>query len=155
MATNFLNPGTYTIGPNNTIAILDQNNNEIPIGLATQISWNADPVTNRIPVNQMNGISQDVIEDRGWRGEIVIARSNGDLDVFWSTLETEIRAGLIRPTYTIIQNVNETDGSVSQMTFYACALTYDAGGMFSLEEVAMQKLSFTSPARVVTNSAGG
>ncbi len=152
MTTNFVNPGVFTIGPNCSISILDQNNNEIPIGLGTQINFMASPVNQRVPVNLIQGIKEDVIFDQGWRGEFSIQRSTGSLDIYWSTLEAQVRSGVIRPTFTILQNVNESDGTVSQITFYNCALTYDDGGNFANEEVVTQKLSFTSPARIVVSN---
>lgn len=148
--SNFLNPGQFTTGPNNSIAIYETlTNAEVDWGLVTQVNWDSNAVTERKPVPLMNGLKTDLIFFQGWKAEFTIQRTNSNLDVYWSNIEALVRAGAPMPTWTIIQRIQETDSTITENTFPLCAITYDAAGTFANEEGVTQKLMVTSPARLV------
>jgi hypothetical protein len=153
MAVNFINPGVFTIGPNNSVSIIDiQTGAEIDFGDSTIIMFSSQPVNQRTPVNLMSGIKEDLVFDQGWRGDFTVQRTNSKIDVFWSILEAQVRAGVTRPLFNIIQNIRESDGTLSQYTILFCQITYDDAGSFENEAGVVQKFSFTSPAREAINS---
>lgn len=150
MANEYINAGQFSLGPNNSISIFQVGTNaEVDWGLFTEINWETSPVTERKPVNLMRGIKIDLVFDQGWRGEFSVQRTNSNLDVYWSALEAQIRAGVARPVFNIIQRIRETDGTKTQLTFINSQITYDQAGTWANEEGVVQKLTFTSPAREV------
>jgi hypothetical protein len=151
MANDFINAGQFTIGPNNSISILDSvTNQEMDWGLATQINFDSKPLNVRVPVSLMRGTKVDLIFQQGRSGSLSIQRTNSNLDVYWSTLEAQIRAGLPRPTWSIIQTIKETDGTITQINYVQSQITYDESGTYTNEQGVVQMLNFTAPAARVT-----
>lgn len=152
-ANDYINAAQFTIGPQNSIQIFETlTNNLVDWGLATEINWSSNAVTARVPVSIMSGTKLDLIFEHGWSGSFSIQRTGSKLDEYWSALEAQVRAGVPRPTFTIIQRINESDGTKTQLKFIRCAITYDQAGNYANEEGVVQQLTFTSPARFVTKS---
>lgn len=145
---NVLNSGQFTLGPNNSLAIYDANG-EVNWGIPTTISWESNAVIERKPINLMIGERFDLLFNQGWKGGFDIQRSNGSLDQYWSVLEAQVRAGLKYPTFTIVQTIRETDGSISRYSFIGASISYDNAGKFMNEEGVVQTLNFTAPVREV------
>jgi hypothetical protein len=150
LPNTYITAGQFTTGPNNSITIYETATNlEVDWGLVTQVNWDSSTVTERRPVPLMSGIKLDLIFYQGWRCDFTIQRTNSNLDVYWSNIEAQVRAGAPMPTWTIIQRIQETDGTITELTFPECGITYDAAGTFANEEGVMQKVSVTAPARLV------
>ena len=151
MATNnILTSGQFTLGPNNSIAIYDANG-EVDWGLFSTIAWSSKPRINRKEIDIMAGFSYDLAFNRGWQGDITLQRYEGKFDNYWYTnVEIPVQNGAPYPTFTIIQTINETDGSISRYTFVGALITYDDAGKYSNEEGVVQTLNFTAPGRTVT-----
>lgn len=148
MPVNYINAGQFTIGPNNSVSIFETlTNNQVDWGFITQIDWSSHAIINRVPVNLMSGTRIDIPFLNGWTGEFTIERTNSNLDTYWSLLESSVRAGLPYPNYNIIQYIKETDGTLTQCTFYGALITYDEAGRYANEEGVVQRLMFTAPAR--------
>jgi hypothetical protein len=144
---DFINAGIFTIGPQCSLTILDAvTNQEMDWGLATQINFDSKPVNLRVPVSLMRGTKIDLIFDHGRSGSITIQRTNSNLDVYWSVLEAQVRAGVPRPVFNIIQNVKESNGSITQFKYVQCQITYDESGNYANEQGVVQVINFTSPA---------
>jgi hypothetical protein len=148
MAAPNINAGQFSIGPNNSVAIY-QGGTEVNWGLITEISWTSSKRNERRQVKLMSGYTFDLVFDNGWQGTIDIQRTNADLDKYWYVLEQSVQGGLPYPSFNIIQTVRETDGTITKMTFQGAIVTYDDAGTFVNEEGVVQKLTFTSPVRVV------
>jgi len=147
---NYISSAQFTIGPQNSIQIFETvSGNLVDWGMPTEINWESRPVTTRVPVNLMSGTKRDLIFEQGWSGSLSIQRTKSALDEYWSVLEAQVRAGVPRPTFTIQQRINESDGTITQLTFIQCQFTYDEAGTYANEEGVVQRMSFTSPARFV------
>lgn len=150
MPVNYTNPGQFTTGANNSVSIFETlTNNQVDWGFITQIDWSSRAVINRVPVNLMRGLRIDIPFLDGWSGELTLQRTNSSLDVYWSQLEAQVRAGLPYTQFNIIQYIKETDGTNTQCTFYGALITYDEAGRYANEEGVTQRLMFTAPAREV------
>lgn len=154
MAQNDINGGQFTLGPNNSVAIYDSNG-EVDWGILTTISWDSQPVQERRQISLMSGFRYELIFNEGWKGGLDIQRTKGSLDAYWANLEALVRAGLPYPRFTIIQTIQETDGSTSRYTFSGAAITYEDAGKYTNEEGVVQRLMFTSPVRLVEVTASG
>lgn len=149
---NILTSGQFTLGPNNSIAVYD-NNGEVDWGIFSTISYSTKPRINRKEIDLMAGYSYDLAFNRGWTGEFSLQRWEGKFDQYWYTnVEVAVKAGAPYPVFTIIQTIKETNGSISRYTFVGSTITYEDAGKFSNEEGVVQMLTFTSPERSVVNN---
>lgn len=149
MAAPNLNAGQFTIGPNNSVAVFS-GGLEVDLGLITTISYKSMKRNERRQVKLMSGYTFDLVFDNGYEGEIQIQRTNNVLDTYWASLENSVRGGLPYPSFNIIQTIRETDGvTTTRFTFQGAIISYDDAGTFVNEEGVVQRLTFTSPVRLV------
>lgn len=151
--TDYINSGSFTLGPTNSVNILETlTNNPVDWGLLTQINWHSNAVQTRNSINLMRGLKYDLIFNQGWQGTFSLQRVDSRLDEYWSALEAQVRAGLPYPTFTIIQRIKETDGTNTQLKFSNASITYDDAGTYENEAGVVMALSFTAPVRLVTKN---
>lgn len=145
-----LSAGSFTLGPNNSVAIFD-NSGEVDWGLISTINWTSKPVIVRKEVSLMRGQFFNLAFNHGWQGEMTIQRFEGKFDNYWYlNAEAAVQQGAPYPTFTIVQTIKETDGTVSRYTFIGSTITYEDAGKFSNEEGVVQQLTFTAPQRIVS-----
>jgi hypothetical protein len=144
-----LNAGQFTLGPNCSVAIF-QGGSELNIGIITEIMFSSKVEIEKKKINLMSGYTFILPFIQNWTGELTIQRTDNSLDSVWYNLfEAPVKAGGQYPSVNIIQTIRETNGSTTRFTFQGAAMFYDDAGSFQNEEGVTQKVSFSSPIRLV------
>jgi hypothetical protein len=148
MPNNNIGTGRYSLGPNNSVSILDANG-EVPWGLQNIINFKSNPIENTKDIMLMRGITDHLKFRNGYRGELEIQRADGGLDAYWGVTDAQVRAGLPEPLFTVIQTVLEVNGGISRYTFQNCIFYYEDSGTWANEEGVIQRINFLCPVRIV------
>ena len=140
MSTN----GTYTTGRDVTLNIITPSGELILPGLK---NFSADPFYTDLKSKLITGRSIfDIIPD-GWKGMFQLDRFNRDVDNYFAALESNYFQGIATKKATILETINETDGSISQWRFVEVTLKLDKAGEFSGDKQVEQSISWMSSER--------
>lgn len=142
-------PNIYSIGPNNSIAIYDENG-IVDFGRIISFKSNADEMIKDI--NLMSGVTDHLKFDHGWKGEFNVQRTSGALDKYWAASQAAVRQGLPEKTFTVIQTIKETDSTVTRFSFLNVIMKYDDAGMWENEEGVVQRFSMMCAVREDTSA---
>lgn len=117
------------------------------LSLPTLENFQSKKIDQRSKVRPLNAPAIPLVFDDGWEGSFEVARMDGTVDDFFSTLEAARLAGANVQSGTIHQTVTNPDGSVSQYMFTGVQLVYEDAGSFEAIKEVRQKVGFMATAR--------
>jgi hypothetical protein len=84
----------------------------------------------------------------GWRGSFTVDRNSSAVDAFFASLETAYWAGTTIPNATIMEYIQEINGTVSQFQYLGVSLKLDDAGSKKSQDKITQKISFRCSQRL-------
>lgn len=117
-----------------------------PISVITK--FDAKPETTELKSKGMDGIVRHGVEPDGWQISIELDRANDTLDTLFALIEDAYYRGVNIDNATVIQTVQEADGSVSQYRYTDVAFKFDDAGSWSNGKHVSQKLTGRGSRRI-------
>jgi|HubBroStandDraft_6_1064221.scaffolds.fasta_scaffold533481_2 hypothetical protein len=148
--TNFVD-GTYNLGTDISITVLDNDTNA-PISLAGRlVSFKADPKIAEVistPIDN-SGYVQHRTVPQGWTGTITIDRAQGDLDSLQALMESNFYATGAQKYFTIGQSTrNQNNKQVDSYNFLFCTMNMETSGEYKAADKVVVTLKFSAQQRI-------
>ena len=84
----------------------------------------------------------------GWSGSFVLERNGAFTDAYFAAQEAAYYQGIDQQDITILETIQENDGTVSQWQYQRVVLTLEDAGNFSGTEIVKQNISFMAARKI-------
>lgn len=98
-----------------------------------------------------DGLVRTIVMQEGYNGTIELDRKNQAVDRFFAQLEAAYYAGQNIGYSTIMQTIQEKDGTISQFQFVGVVLVLEDAGHWKTDELVHMKLMFEAQQRIVVS----
>ena len=112
------------------------------------LNFKANPETTKLRSKGIDGITRNGVIPDSWKGSISIDRLDQTVDNWWAQFEADYYANRRSGTATIIERLQEQDGTVSTWRYEDVALTLDDAGDYAADKKVEQMLSFEASRKV-------
>ena len=132
----------FTIGTDLSVVLFAQYMDEGEYKFPDGTSFDAVPTTEEVDIKPFSKKAPIPLRFLGvWRITIEGSRSNHTLDDFWNRLEAGFYANENQLGGTLIQTIQETDGSISQWLYTGVILTLESPGTFKQNEAVTYRVT--------------
>jgi hypothetical protein len=135
----------FSIGKDAVFTILDDGQ---PMGAIKLTNFEYKQKTTLLTSKPINGAPIYREVEEGWEGSAEADRTNSILDDYFVQKEGALYAGARPLAASIMQRINELDGSVTRYRFIGVTMKLDEGGSYKSDERVTQKVSWTAAQRV-------
>lgn len=135
----------YTLGKDATFAVV------MPTGLFTLnglTGFDSEPVYDDLKSRPLNGPPLHAAIPAGHKGSFRLDRSDAAIDSYFAAFEAAYFAGQNQQPGTILETIQETDGSVSQWRYGGVILKLAKGGGFEADKKVEQTIEFFASTKV-------
>ena len=136
----------FTVGRDISLSINTGNGGQLTIPGITD--FQADPITSTLQSKPLGSPPIHGFVPNGWNISLKLDRQNSIADDYWANFEAAYYAGGNQVGGTILETINEPDGSVTQWRYTGVVLKLDKAGDFSGDAKVMQSLSGFASQRV-------
>jgi hypothetical protein len=112
------------------------------------LSFEADPEVTKLKSKGIDGTSRHAVIPDCWKGTILIDRLDHSVDDFWGRFEADYFANNSTGTGTIIERIQEQDGSISVWRYDGVVITLEKAGSYAADKKVEQTLSFEAAHRI-------
>lgn len=112
------------------------------------LDFDANPETTELKSKGIDGVSRHGVIPDSWKGSITIDRLDQSLDNWWARFEEDYFANRRTGMATIIERIQEQDGTVSTWRYEGVCLKLDKAGSYAADKKVEQSLSFMASRRV-------
>ena len=112
------------------------------------LSFKASPETTKLRSKGLDGITRHGVIPDSWKGSITIDRLDQAVDNWWAQFEADYFANRRTGVATIIERIQEQDGTVSTWRYEGVCLTLDDAGEYAADKKVGQMLSFEAARRI-------
>ena len=110
--------------------------------------FSAEPKTKQIISEPLNGPPFFAENPNGWGGTIDLDRTDGSVDFWFADREARYYKGQSLFNVTIVQTVQERDGSISQFRYPNVALKLSQAGQWKASEKVSIRLDWVASTRI-------
>lgn len=111
-------------------------------------SYTRDPMSDVKSWLPITGIEEDVVIPKKWGGSIELIRKGPVIDLFWANFEAAYYNGVSIQPSSMIETIEEPDGSTSQWNYINVILRLTKGGDWRGDEFVNQTLEWTATRRL-------
>ncbi len=112
------------------------------------LSFKANAEVTKIKSKGLDGTTRHAVIPDSWKGSFTLDRLDHAVDDFWGRFEADYYANRSTGTGTIIERIQEQDGSISTWRFDGVVLSLDDAGDYSADKKVEQTISFEAAHRV-------
>jgi hypothetical protein len=112
------------------------------------LSFKRNPDATKISSKGIDGVMRSAVIPNAWKGTITIDRLDQTVDSWWAQVEADYFDNRATAPATIIERIQEQDGTVSTWRFEGVCLTLDDAGDYAADKKVEQVLSFEAARRV-------
>jgi hypothetical protein len=123
-------------------------NGALIIPSAAILSFKANPETTKIRSKGLDGVTRHGVIPDSWKGSFTIDRLSRAIDDWWEQYERDYYDNRNTGIATILERVQEQDGSVSTWRYEGVALALDDAGEYAADKKVEQALSFEASRKV-------
>jgi hypothetical protein len=123
-------------------------NGPLLIPASAILSFKANPEVTKLRSKGLDGITRNAVIPDSWQGSITIDRLDQTVDNWWAQVEADYFANRATAPATIIERIQEQDGTVSTWRYEGVCLTLDEAGDYAADKKVEQTLSFEAARRV-------
>lgn len=135
----------YTLGKDAAFTVVT------PSGLLTLnglTGFDSEPVYEDLKSKPLNGPPNHAAIPAGHKGNFKIDRSDATIDSYFAAFEAAYFAGQNQQPGTILETIQEADGSVSQWRYGGVILKLTKGGNFEADKKVEQTIEFFASTKV-------
>src|SRR5262245_15075504 len=97
------------------------------------LNFKANPEVTKLKSKGLDGLSRHAVIPDSWKGSFSLDRLNHALDDFWGQLEADYYAGNSIGVGTIIEKIQEQDGTISTWRYQDVVLTLEEAGDYAAD----------------------
>lgn len=116
--------------------------------LSNITSFDAKPSTKKLSSLGIDGITRSASLPESWALSFDVDRADRLVDDWWAEYEAAYYAGDTIQNCTILETIQEADGSIAQYRFEGVALNLDDAGLWRADQFVKQKISGVASKRV-------
>lgn len=139
-----LTQGSFNTGRDTTIVLIG------PFGqvqLDNVTGFEARQIIQAIKVDRLDGIQLQADLPKGWEGSLDADRASNALDVLMAGIEANWFAGGNTPQSTMFQYIQESDNSMTTLSYDNVCLRLDDAGAWRPDAAVRQRLTWTANRR--------
>lgn len=133
------NVGTFSIGKDVSVDIVLQNGGHLILNQIT--AFDAKPKMKKLNSVGLDGVNRHATIPEGWSLSFEVDRADATMDDFWAQFEAAYYNGQTVFNATILETVQEADGSVSQFRYEGVALAFDDAGNWKSDQYVKQRVT--------------
>lgn len=134
--TNF---GTMNIGRDVAIDVVLASGTVLRLGNVTM--FDAKPRIKKLNSLGIDGINRTGVIPEGWDIRLEVDRQDRQIDDWWAQYEADYYAGRTVQSLTVIETIDEPDGTVSVWRYEGCAFHFDDAGAWKSDAYVKMKLA--------------
>lgn len=116
--------------------------------LSNITSFDAKPKSKKLQSLGIDGITRSGVIPESWTLSFDLDRADRNVDDWWADYEAAYYAGETIQNCTIMETIQEADGSIAQYRFEGVALALDDAGLWRSDQFVRQKVSGEAAKRV-------
>ncbi len=133
------NVGTFSIGKDVSVDIVLPSGGHLVLAQIT--GFDAKPKMKKLNSVGLDGVNRHATIPEGWQLSFELDRANVVMDDFWAQFEAAYYAGQTTFNATILETIQEVDGSISQWRYEGVALAFDDAGNWKSDQYVKQRVS--------------
>lgn len=141
--------GTLSIGKDISVNVTLPSGAQLIIANIT--SYDRKPKQTPLLSKGLDGVNRTATIPDTWELAFDVDRQDAVLDQFFAALEALYFSGGTVQNATILETIQEADGSVSQYRYQGCALRYDDAGMWKSDSFVKTRVHATCSKRVLVS----
>lgn len=118
--------------------------NGLPTTFTGLTEFSADPVVTQLKSKRIDGTPQFGIIPDGWKGSFKVDRMDNTVDTLWATIEANYFAGTNLQAGTILETIQEANGTVSQWRYDGVIIQLEKAGDWGGDKKVEQTVSFNA-----------
>jgi hypothetical protein len=134
--TNF---GTMSIGRDVAIDAVLGNGQVLRLGNVTM--FDAKPRIKKLNSLGIDGINRTGVIPEGWDLRLEVDRQDRTIDDWWAQYEADYYAGRTVQSITVIETIDEPDGTVSVWRYEGCSFHFEDAGAWKSDSYVKMKLA--------------
>jgi hypothetical protein len=136
----------YTLGRDATFTVVTPSGTLTLNGLT---GFKSKPVYEKLKSKPLNGVVNNAAIPQGHTGSFTIDRSDAQTDTYFAQIEAAYLAnGATMQAGTILETINEADGSISQWQYNGVVLMLEDSGDFEADKKVVQTINFEASTKV-------
>jgi hypothetical protein len=112
------------------------------------LSFNADPEVTKLKSKGIDGTPRHAVIPDGWKGSITLDRLDHALDDFWGRFEADYFANVATGVGTIIERIQEQDGTISTWRYDGVVITLEKAGDWAADKKVEQTFTFEAAHKI-------
>jgi hypothetical protein len=106
------------------------------------LEFTADPEVTKLKSKGIDGNSRHGVIPDGWKGSFKLDRLNYAVDNLWAQFEADYYAGKSQTTGTILEIIQESDGTITQWQYDGVVITLEKAGDYKGDTKVEQTITF-------------
>lgn len=135
----------YTLGKDATFTVVTPSGTLTLNGLT---GFQSKPVYEKIKSKPLNYVPNNAAIPQGHQGSFKVDRSDATVDTYFASFEAAYFAGNNSQPGTILETIQEADGSISQWQYNGVVLTLDDSGNFEADKKVEITIGFEASTKV-------
>ena len=131
--------GSMSIGKDYAVDVVLANGQILRLGNITDFDFK--PTSKDLKSEGIDGIVRHAVIPGGGTLSFSVDRQDRLVDDWWAAYEASYYAGQTLRNATVMETINEGDGSISQWRYLGVALKFDDGGKRKADEYVKMKLT--------------
>ncbi|WP_435018493.1 hypothetical protein TA3x_000467 [Tundrisphaera sp. TA3] len=136
---------SFTIGKDISFTLVTSKGTLVIDGLT---EYSIKPKNTILNHKDLNGEQEHGVIPDGWDISIKLDRKNPALDNYFAQAEADYYAGINNPAGTIIESIQEKNGSVSQFRYTKVIVVFDDAGGYKGDSLVPQSLMCHATRRI-------
>ena len=112
------------------------------------LNFHADPEVTKLKSKGIDGTSRHATIPDCWKGSVQIDRLDHSLDDFWGRFEADYFANNATGVGTIIERIQEQDGTISTWRYDGVVITLEKAGDYAADKKVEQTFTFEASHRI-------
>ncbi len=133
------NNGVFSTGKDVSADIVLSDGQHLRLGNIT--AFDAKPMSKQLQSNGIDGVNKFAVIPEGWTLSFDVDRADRVVDDWWAAMEAAYYAGNTIKNCTILETIQEADGSIAQYRFEGVALNLDDAGNWRSDSFVKMKLT--------------
>lgn len=138
--------GLMSLGKDVSADVILPNGQHLNLGNIT--GFDAKPISKDLSSSGIDGTPRFAVVPEGWQISFDVDRAGPNVDNWWAAHEASYYSGNVIQNVTILETIDEPDGSISQWRFIGCALKLDDAGNYKSDQFVKMKVSGKASFRV-------
>lgn len=138
--------GLMSLGKDVSVDVVLPDGRHLNLGNVT--GFDPKPITKELASSGIDGVPRHAVVPEGWTLTFDVDREGPNVDNWWAAFEVAYYSGNVLYNATILETIDEPDGSISQWRYVGCALKLDDAGARKSDNYIKMKVTGKASHRI-------